>query len=190
MLSMLTQVMFLLQEAEQISHEEEASGIELLLPHQDELIAGIIAFVIVFFFVWKWAVPSLNKTLEARQAAIRADYEAAEAAKTEAQSLLDDYQDQLAGASDEAAGIVDDARTAGDQVKADIVARAEVEAGQIKERAQGEIAGEREQVAGELRRQVADLSIGVAEKVVGDSLDDERQRELVDRYIDDLGGVH
>ena len=58
------------------------------------------------------------------------------------------------------------------------------------ERAQGEIAGEREQVAGELRRQVADLSIGVAEKVVGDSLDDERQRELVDRYIDDLGGVH
>jgi len=34
------------------------------------------------------------------------------------------------------------------------------------------------------------LSIGVAEKVVGDSLDDDRQRQLVDRYIDDLGGVH
>ena len=192
MLSMLTQVMFLFQEAEQISQEaeEEASGIELLLPHPDELIAGLIAFVIVFFFVWKWAVPSLNKTLEARQAKIRGEYEAAEAAKVEAQSLLDDYQDQLAGAKDEATGIVDEARTAGDQVKADIVARAEVEAGQIKERAQGEIAGERERVSGELRRQVADLSIGVAEKVVGDSLDDDRQRELVDRYIDDLGGVH
>ena len=192
MLSMLTQAMFLFQEAEQISAEpeEEAEGIQLLLPHPDELIAGIIAFVIVFFFVWKWAVPALNKTLEARQAAIRADYEAAEASKVEAQSLLDDYQEQLAGANDEAAGIVDEARTAGDQVKADIVARAEVEAEQIKERAHGEIDGERERVSGELRRQVADLSIGVAEKVVGDSLDDERQRELVDRYIDDLGGVH
>ena len=192
MLSMLTQAMFLFQEAEQISQEaeEEASGIELLLPHPDELIAGLIAFVIVFFFVWKWAVPSLNKTLVARQAKIRREYEAAEAAKVEAQSLLDDYQDQLAGAKDEATGIVDEARTAGDQVKADIVARAEVEAEQIKERAQGEIAGERERVSGELRRQVADLSIGVAEKVVGDSLDDDRQRELVDRYIDDLGGVH
>ena len=192
MLSMLTQAMFLFQEAEQISleAEEEASGIELLLPHPDELIAGLIAFVIVFFFAWKWAVPSLNKTLEARQAKIRGEYEAAEAAKVEAQSLLDDYQDQLAGAKDEATGIVDEARTAGDQVKADIVARAEVEAEQIKERAQGEIAGERERVSGELRRQVADLSIGVAEKVVGDSLDDDRQRELVDRYIDDLGGVH
>ncbi|MFV9672757.1 MAG: F0F1 ATP synthase subunit B [Acidimicrobiia bacterium] len=192
MLSMLTQVMFMFQEAEQISAEpeEEVEGIQLLLPHPDELIAGLIAFVIVFFFVWKWAVPALNKTLEARQAAIRADYEAAEASKVEAQSLLDDYQEQLAGANDEAAGIVDEARTAGDQVKADIVARAETEAEQIKVRAHGEIAGERERVSGELRRQVADLSIGVAEKVVGDSLDDDRQRELVDRYIDDLGGVH
>jgi len=191
MLSMLTQAMFLLQEAETISHEpeEEVEGIQLLLPHPDELIAGLIAFVIVFFFVWKWAVPSLNKTLEARQAKIRGEYEAAEAAKVEAQSLLDDYQEQISGAKDEATGIVDEARTAGDQVKADIVARAEVEAEQIKERAHGEIVGERERVSGELRRQVADLSITVAEKVVGDSLDDERQRELVDRYIDDLGGV-
>lgn len=192
MLSMLTQVVFLLQEAELISvePEEEAGGIQLLLPHPDELIAGLIAFVIVFFFVWKWAVPSLNKTLEARQQAIRSDYEAAEAAKVEAQSLLGDYQEQLAGAKNEAAGIVDEARTAGDQVKADILARAETEAEKIKERAQGDIAGERERISGDLRRQVADLSIGVAEKVVGDSLDDDRQRQLVDRYIDELGGVH
>jgi F-type H+-transporting ATPase subunit b len=192
MLSMLTQVVFLLQEAELISvePEEEAGGIQLLLPHPDVLIAGLIAFVIVFFFVWKWAVPSLNKTLEARQQAIRSDYEAAEAAKVEAQSLLGDYQEQLAGAKNEAAGIVDEARTAGDQVKADILARAETEAEKIKERAQGDIAGERERISGDLRRQVADLSIGVAEKVVGDSLDDDRQRQLVDRYIDELGGVH
>ena len=192
MLSMLTQAMFWFQEVEHTSveTEEEVEGIQLLLPHPDELIAGLIAFVIIFFFVWKWAVPSLNKTLEARQAKIRGEYEAAEAAKVEAESLLGDYQDQLSGAKDEATGIVDEARTAGEQVKADIVARAETEADQIKERAHGEIAGERERVSGELRRQVADLSIGVAEKVVGDSLDDERQRELVDRYIDDLGGVH
>jgi len=74
-------------------------------------------------------------------------------------------------------------------VKADIVARAETEAEQITTRAHDEIEGERERVAGELRREVADLSINVAEKVVGTSLDDDRQRELVDRYIDELGGV-
>jgi F-type H+-transporting ATPase subunit b len=169
---------------------EEASGVDLLFPDPNETIAGVIAFVIVFFFVWKWAVPALSKTLEARQQAIRAELTAAEDAKVEAESLLEDYQEQISGAKAEAAQIVDDARVSGEQVKADVVARAEAEADQIRERAQGEIAGERERVAGELRRQVADLSIDVAEKVVGSSLDPERQRELVDRYIDELGGVH
>ena len=47
----------------------------------------------------------------------------------------------------------------------------------------------RERVAGELRRQVADLSIDVAERVTGLALDEDSQRELVDRYIDELGGL-
>lgn len=188
MLSFMTQAFLLFEEATPAA-EEELSGIDLLIPDWNEVIAGIIAFVIVFFFVWKWAVPALNKILEARQQAIRAELEAAEATKVEAQSLRDDYREQLAGAKAEAAQIVDEGRTAGEQVKADVVARAEAEADQIRARADSEIAGERERVSGELRREVASLSIDVAEKVVGSNLDDARQRELVDRYIDDLGGV-
>jgi F-type H+-transporting ATPase subunit b len=188
MLSFMTQAFLLFEEATS-GVDEEPSGIDLLWPDKNETIAGVIAFVIIFFFVWKWAIPALNKTLERRQQAIRAELEAAESAKVEAQSLRDDYQEQLAGARTEAAKIVDDARVQGEQVKADVVARAETEAEQIRSRADSEIAGERERVAGELRREVANLSIDVAEKVVGSSLDTERQRELVERYIDDLGGV-
>ena len=187
MLSFMTQAFLLFEEA--AGAEEEPSGIDLLIPDKNEAIAGVIAFAIVFFFVWKWAVPALNKTLEARQQAIKAELEAVESAKVEAQSLRDDYQEQLAGAKSEAAQIVDEGRTAGEQVKADVVARAEAEADQIKARAESDLVGERDRVAGELRREVADLSIDVAEKVVGSNLDDARQRELVDRYIDDLGGV-
>ena len=180
----------LAQEAEQISETEEAAeGITLLLPAPEEMIAGIIAFSIVFFFIWKWAVPALNKTLEARQAAIAAELESAEKAKVEAESLLTDYRTQVAGAKGEAAQIVSDARDAGEAVKADIITRAEGEADQIKSRADDEIVAERERVSGDLRRQVADLSVDVAEKIVGESIDIEVQRELVDRYIDELGGV-
>ena len=167
----------------------ESGGIDLLLPAPEELIAGIIAFAIVFFFVWRWAGPALSKTLEARQQEIAAEYESAEKAKVEAESLLNDYRTQLAGANTEAEQIVADARDQGDALKADIVARAETEAGQIKARAQDEVEAERARIAGDLRRQVADLSLDVAERVVGESIDAERQRELVDRYIDDLGGV-
>jgi F-type H+-transporting ATPase subunit b len=172
-----------------VEEGEEASGIDLLIPSPEETIAGIIAFSIVFFFIWKWAVPAFNTTLEARQAEIDAEVESAEKAKLEAESLLRDYREQMAGAKAEADQIVAEARTSGEAVKADIVSRAEAEADQIRARAQDEISAERERVAGDLRRQVADLSIDVAERVVGDSIDADRQRQLVDRYIDDLGGV-
>jgi F-type H+-transporting ATPase subunit b len=168
---------------------EEDAGIDLLLPAPEELIAGVIAFAVVFFFVWKFAVPAINKILEARQQAIRDNLDAAESAKQEAESLLRDYKDQLANAKEEANRIVDDARQSGEAVKADIVDRAEGEADQIKDRARDEIASERERVSADLERQVADLSLDVAEKVVAGSLDREAQRELVDRYIDELGGV-
>ncbi|MCH8899708.1 MAG: F0F1 ATP synthase subunit B [Acidobacteria bacterium] len=187
---LLTKAYYLLQEVEPISEEgAEESGAALLLPAAEELIAGIIAFSIVFFFVWKWGIPVLNTALEARQQAINSQLEAAEAAKVEAESLLADYERQVANAKAEATQIVEDARGAADEVKTGIVERAEAEAEQIKERAQDELLAERERVAGELRRQVADLSLDVAERVVGLSLDDESQRELVDRYIDELGGV-
>ncbi len=188
---LLTKAYYLLQEVEPISEEgaEESGGASLLLPATEELIAGIIAFSIVFFFVWKWGIPALNTALEARQHAINSQLEAAEASKMEAESLLADYERQVANAKAEATQIVENARGAADEVKTGIVERAEAVAEQIKERAQDELSAERERVAGELRRQVADLSLDVAERVVGLSLDDESQRELVDRYIDELGGV-
>ena len=168
---------------------EESSGVDLLLPAPEELIAGVIAFAIVFFFVWRFAVPAVNTILAARQQAIRDSLDAAESAKEEAESLLQDYRDQLANAKEEANRIVDDARQSGEAVRGDIVSRAEGEAEQIKERARDEIASERERVSADLQRQVADLSLDVAEKVVAGSLDRDAQRSMVDRYIDDLGGV-
>ena len=168
---------------------EESGGLQLLLPATEELIAGVIAFAIIFFFVWKWAIPALNKALDARSQAVQDELAAAEAAKVEAESLLGDYKEQLANARAEAARIVDEARQSGDSVKGDILERAEADAEQIRQRAQEEIGAERERVSAELQRQVADLSLDVAEKVVASSLDRDAQRELVDRYIDELGGV-
>ena len=65
--------------------EEAGSGVDLLLPATSELVAGVAAFAIVFFFVWKWALPALNTTLEERAASIEGQIEAAEATKAEAE---------------------------------------------------------------------------------------------------------
>ncbi len=171
------------------AEEEGGEGIDLLLPETSELIAGVLAFAIIFFLAWKWVFPTLTKTLESRQAAIKADYEAAEAAKIEAESLKNDYQAQLAQARDEASRIVEEARQAGESVRAEVVNRAQAEAAAIKERAAADMTGERERVTASLRREVADLSLDVAEKVLGSRLDRTAQQQLVNQYIDELGGL-
>ena len=186
MYTVFAQLTILAQEGE---GAEGSGGVGLLLPAVEELVAGAIAFAIVFFFVWKWGVPALNTILEARQAEIQGRFDAAEQAKQEAESLLADYREQVAGARNEASVIVDDAREAAEAVRADIVARAETEAQALTTRSADEIAAERDRVAADLQRQVADLSLDVAEKVVASSLDRDGQRALVDRYIDELGGV-
>lgn len=172
-----------------VAADEEAEGIDLLLPETSELIAGVIAFAIIFFFIWKWALPALNRTLEARQQAIAGQLQEAERAKAEAESLLNDYKQQVAGARDEASSIIEDARGTAETMRTDIVARAESEAASIVERARADVAAENERAAAALKQDVADLSLDMAEKVVAGSIDRDAQKQLVDRYLRELGEI-
>lgn len=166
--------------------EEASGGLSLVLPHTEELIAGILAFLIVFFFAWKWALPTINKTLEARQQAITGQLNEAEAAKREAESLLADYKAQLAEAKAEGNRIIEEARQAGEQLKADIAARAEEEAGQTLAKAREEAQSEKSRALADAKREVGEISVGLAEKIVGGSLDGKMQQDLIDRYLADL----
>ncbi len=165
---------------------EETGNIGLVLPEPYELVAGIIAFGIVFFFVWKWAFPAIDKMLEDRQRAIKGQMEDAEAAKAEAQSLLDDYRKQLAEAKAEAAGIINEAREAAEAMKADILAKAQTESAAIGTKARADAATERDRALASARVEVANLSIDLAERVVGENLDRAAQLGLVERYLADL----
>jgi F-type H+-transporting ATPase subunit b len=167
----------------------EPSGIDLLLPRDaNEIIVGVLAFVIVFGFIWRVAAPALNDMLENRQKAIKAHLEAAEAEKSEAAALKADYEKSIANAREEANKIVEDARQAGESARADIVARAEGEAAAIKTRAGAELESEKQRAVTAMRREVAGLSLDVAEKLVGRNLDRASQQALVDQFIDELGG--
>ena len=165
---------------------EETSNIGLVLPESYELVAGIIAFGIVFFFVWKWAFPAIDKMLEDRQRAIKGQMEDAEATKAEAQSLLDDYRRQLAEAKGEAAGIINEARESAEAMKTDIVAKAQAEAERIGTKARADAATERDRALASAKVEVANLSIDLAELVVGENLDRTAQLGLVERYLADL----
>jgi F-type H+-transporting ATPase subunit b len=170
-----------------LAQEEETSGgLSLVLPHTEELIAGILAFLIVFFFMWKWALPTINKTLEARQQAITAQIDEAEAAKREAETLLTDYKAQLADSKAEGNRIVEEARVAGDQMKSEIISKANDEAEQLIAKARAEADTEKSRALADARREVGELSVELAGKIVGESLDLKAHQDLVNRYLADL----
>jgi F-type H+-transporting ATPase subunit b len=166
--------------------EETSGGLSLVLPETSELIAGILAFSIVFFFAWRWALPTVNRTLEQRQAAIVGQLEDAEKAKTEAESLLADYRGQLAEAKSDSNRIIEEARQQAEQIRADLLARAEAEADQIRAKARDEAANEKSRALAAARAQVGEISVDLAGKIVGESLDANAHKALIDRYLADL----
>jgi F-type H+-transporting ATPase subunit b len=168
---------------------ETRRGVELVLPDMREMIAGIIAFAIVFGFVWFKGRHWINRTLTARQQAIAGRLNEAEQTRAQADALLVDYQRQVAGARDEGNRIVEDARRSAESVRAEISAKARAEADEISRRNREAIAAERERATGEVRDLVAELSLELAQKVVEGSVDADAQSALVDRYIDGLEGM-
>lgn len=167
--------------------EAPPEGIDLVIPEFEELVAGIIAFAIVFILIWWKVRPMIAETLAARQAAITGQLTEAEKAKREAETLLDDYKQQLASAKDEANKIVEDAKQAAEAVKSDITSKAETQAAGIVSKARDEAAAEKERVSGQLRDEVMSLSMALTQKVVSEGIDEATQKRLVEQFIDDVG---
>ena len=165
------------------------SGKDLLYPKLSELILGAIAFFILFAFMYKWVIPRVNALLEERRQKIQGDLEKAEQSKNEAESLLTDYREQLAGARQDANRIIEEARRTAEAMRKDLMAKAEQEYQGVVGRAQEEIRAERDRVFQELRAQVGALSVELAGRIVGEELDRDRHLQLVDDYIRQLSDL-
>lgn len=165
---------------------EPANDVKDLYPHWEELLVGALAFAVLFFFVWKWVLPRISKLLEERRDKIQGDLERAEQTRRQAERELAEYREQLAKARQESNGIIEEARTTAEQLRADIQARAEREAAATVAKAQDEIRAERDRVFQELRGEIGEIAVELAERVVGASLDATAHRQLIDEYIDQV----
>lgn len=167
----------------------EPTGLDLVLPEAAELVGGLLAFLVVAFVLMKFAFPSIQKAMKERETTIQSDLEQAESAKNEAAALLEDYKRQLGEARAEANRIIEEARQSAERVREELIAKAEKDAESVVSRAQEQIEAERQRTVQELHGQIADISIELAEKVIGRSVDAGAQRDLVDAYIRDVAGM-
>jgi F-type H+-transporting ATPase subunit b len=158
-----------------------------LIPDPVELVIGAIAFAIVFFTLWKVLMPRINTVLHERTEQIEGGLQRAIEAQAEADRTLEQYRAQLADARHEAARLREDAKEQGAQIIAEMREQAQAEARRITEAARGQIEADRQQALVALRAEVGALSVQLASKIVGESLENEaRQRRVVDRFLAEL----
>jgi F-type H+-transporting ATPase subunit b len=170
--------------AQEAAQEESRNPI---LPAANELIWGFVAFVLLLFLMYRTVWPGVNKAYADRRANIEGKLEQAERERAEAEKLLEQYKERLAAAEEETQRIFDEARASAERVRKDLVGKAEADAERQLERARQAIRSERDQAIRQLRGEVGSLAVELATRVVGESLDRDRQLRLVDRYIDQLG---
>lgn len=156
------------------------------LPWGEVLIAAI-GFVVLLIVLQKFVWPMFEKAYAARTAAIEGGIEQAAAAQNEAAAALAEYQRQLAGAREEAAKIREDARAQAQAIRDDMQAQAQAETERIAASGRAQLDAQRSQIVAELRGDLGRVSVELASKVVGESLEDEaRQRRTVERFLAEL----
>ncbi|MFP9171715.1 MULTISPECIES: F0F1 ATP synthase subunit B [unclassified Streptococcus] len=149
------------------------------------LIAG--SFLLLIFLVKKYAWGNITSILDARAEKITNDIDEAEAARQKAEELASKREEELAGSRKEAASIVENAKETAEKNKSQILSEATQEAVRLKEKAQQEIAHNKEEALNSIKGDVADLTVSLASKLLSQQLDAEGQRQLIDRYLDELG---
>lgn len=156
------------------------------LPWGEVLIAAI-GFAVLLFVLQKFVWPQFEKAYAARTAAIEGGIEQAAAAQNEAAAALADYRRQLAGAHEEAAKIREAARVQAQAIRDDMLAQAQTETERIAASGRAQLDAQRSQIVAELRGDLGRVSVELASKVVGESLEDEaRQRRTVERFLAEL----
>lgn len=185
---MLAVTQLLLAAAEKGGHETVEAP-NPILPEMNEVIWGVISFAVLFVAISKFALPAIRKAMKDREDRIRGDLEQAEQSKQQAQTVFDDYQRQLADARNEAGRIIEESRKAADELRKDLMVKAEDEAAALRARVQGDVDATVARAKADLQREAADFAVTLAEKVVQRSLDRDAQTALIDRYIAEVGGM-
>ena len=160
----------------------------LVTPDIGLLFWMVVIFGIVFFLLWKFGFPIITDMVEKRSAHIDESLKLAREAEIRMQDLAREQEQLIEESKREQTRILQEAT----RTRAEIIAKAEQEAAdkaqQLLQKARTEIEAEKESALRDIRKEVAELSVGIAEKVIRKELSsDKAQMDYVDRLVKEIG---
>ena len=159
----------------------------LITPDFGLLVWMTLIFGIVFFVLAKWGFPMITDSIQKRADRINESIRQAKEAEERLRNLAYEQAAIIEEASKEQTRILKEAASARDKIIEQAKAQAHDEASKILDQARVQIAAEKESAMRDVRKEVALLSVSVAEKVLRKDLDSEKNSsELVSRFVDEL----
>jgi F-type H+-transporting ATPase subunit b len=152
-----------------------------------DMLNALIAVLLLFFFLRRYAFPPLLKAIRDRQARIASDIETAERTRLEAEQLKQDLEQQLKEVRQRAELAMTRALRDAEEESRQIVERARQEARRLMEEAEAEIQAERERAVLAVKAQAANLAVAVAERVLGEGLTQEQSQKLFEQFVESVG---
>ena len=171
-----------------VQEEHAASG--PLVVNGGLVIWTLVVFGLLLFILKKWAWPPMIAAVEAREKALEEMLAEAERNRAEASQLLAQHEKLLAEGRASAHALLAEARTAAEKERALAMEKTRQEQEELLERARRDITAERERAVMELRREAVDLSLAAASKLIGEELNSDRDRRIVQEYLASLGSRH
>lgn len=153
------------------------------------LIVQAGGFLLVLLIFKLFLFKPIMALLDARRGEIEGQYSNAEAQRRLAEELKAEYERHLAQVDEEMRAKITEAVKEGQTMREEIIADSRSQADRILTKAQEEITREKDAAIAELKTKVADLAIGAAGKLIDESLDTPKHKQLVSKFIDDLEGV-
>lgn len=150
------------------------------------LIGQLIAFALFVAFCMKYVWPPIIKAIEERQSAIANALTSAEAAKKEQADTKALVDQQINEAKTQAQQIIDLANKRCNEILEEVKVEAEAAKAKIIEQGYAEVEAERKRVQEELRVKVASLAIAGAEKIVGRTVDEAANNDIIDKLVAEL----
>lgn len=159
----------------------------LITPDFGLLVWMTLIFGIVFFVLAKWGFPMITDSVEKRAQRIGESIKAAKEAEERLRNLAEEQSRMIEETRQEQSRILKEAAASRDNIVEQAKVQAREEASRILDQARTQIAAEKESALRDVRKEVALLSVSVAEKVLKASLSDgAEQSALVDRLVDEV----
>src|SRR5215218_9567074 len=163
-----------------------AGGNFLVTPEVGLMLWTLLAFGVSMFLLRKLAYPRIQTALEKRARAVAESIDAAERTRQEADQILDEYRQRLREAREQADEIVSRARKAADKTQDDARVHAKETREEMLQDARRDIEQETRRAIGQIRREVADLTVLATEKVARKTLDSEDHKRLIDEALQEF----